>query len=148
MAKHILGVQGGMWTCIAVMEKANAYQIYPRLLALSEVAWSAHASGEWGDFNRRPSPQSRRFQLLVITYFDSTADGKKIGAWQVSGLCGGVPAGKRWKPRPCNRMNSHLASECTWRSLIKIRTGSRSISWPRRRPGRDCRSTSESMAVR
>jgi hexosaminidase len=100
MAKHILGVQGSMWTHIAVTEKAIDYQIYPRLLALAEVAWSAQASREWGDFNARLGPQFRRFQLLGITYFDPTADGKKIGAWQVSDLSGDAPRQFEWDATP------------------------------------------------
>ena len=44
VANHILGVQGSMWTHIAVNEKAIDYQMYPRLVALAEVAWSPQQS--------------------------------------------------------------------------------------------------------
>lgn len=38
-AKHITGVQANLWTeYIATPERAE-YQLYPRLLALAEVAW-------------------------------------------------------------------------------------------------------------
>jgi hypothetical protein len=100
MAKHILGVQGSMWTHIAVREKAIDYQIYPRLLALAEVAWSAQASREWGDFNARLGPQFQRLQLLGVTYFDPTADSKKLGAWQVSDLSGDAPRQFEWDATP------------------------------------------------
>ena len=60
MAKQILGVQGSMWTHIAVTEKAIDYQMYPRLVALSEVAWSPQQSREWSDFNARLARHLRR----------------------------------------------------------------------------------------
>ena len=50
MARHILGVQASMWTHIAVTERAIDYQIYPRLLALAEVAWTPQRQRDWNDF--------------------------------------------------------------------------------------------------
>jgi hypothetical protein len=96
VANHILGVQVSMWTHIAVTEQAIDYQMYPRLVALSEVAWSPQQSREWSDFNARLDRHLRRFQLLGIHYFNQAAVGKKIGAWQGSDLSGNSPRLFEW----------------------------------------------------
>jgi hexosaminidase len=100
MAEHVLGVQASMWTHIAVTEKAIDYQMYPRLLALAEVAWTPQPSREWSDFDARLAPQLRRLELLDIRYFDPAAVGKKIGAWQASDLAGGTPRVFEWDVTP------------------------------------------------
>jgi hexosaminidase len=100
MAKHILGVQGSMWTHIAISEKAIDYQMYPRLAALAEVAWSPQQIRDWSDFNARLECHFRRFQLLGIRYFNPASVGKKIGAWQASDLSGNGPRLFEWDATP------------------------------------------------
>jgi hypothetical protein len=100
MAKRILGVQGSMWTHIAVNEKAIDYQMYPRLAALAEVAWSPQQIREWSDFSARLDRHFRRFQLLGIRYFNKASVGKKIGAWQSSDLSGNAPRLFEWDTKP------------------------------------------------
>jgi hexosaminidase len=100
MAKRILGVQGSMWTHIAVTEKAIDYQMYPRLAALAEVAWSPQQIRDWSDFNARLDRHSRRFQLLGIRYFDPASVGQKIGAWQASDLSGNALRMFEWDATP------------------------------------------------
>ena len=100
MANHILCVQGSMWTHIAVSEKGIDYQMYPRLIALSEVAWSPQQSREWSDFDARLAHHLRRLQLLGIAYFDSSAVGNRIGAWQASDLSGDAPRQFEWDATP------------------------------------------------
>ena len=52
-AQRIRGVQANLWTeYIATPEHAE-YMIYPRILALSEVAWSAPENRAWEDFHKR-----------------------------------------------------------------------------------------------
>ncbi len=54
-AKHIAGVQANLWTeYISTPEQAE-FMIYPRLLALAEVAWTEYENKSWNDFNRRVS---------------------------------------------------------------------------------------------
>jgi hexosaminidase len=96
LAQHILGVQASMWTHIAVTEKAIDYQIYPRLLALAEVAWLPEQALNWSDFKVRLGPHYRRLQLLDTTYCAATATGKKLGEWQASSLSGEVPHPFEW----------------------------------------------------
>ena len=50
----VLGIQGGLWS--ELMDRPTRiaeYQVYPRLCALAEVAWSPFAHKDWEDFNTR-----------------------------------------------------------------------------------------------
>jgi len=60
-ASRVLGVQGGLWSELMNMPPNIAeYQVYPRLCALAEVAWSPRENKNWEDFNTR----------LAQTHFD------------------------------------------------------------------------------
>ena len=71
-AKHITGVQANLWTeYIATPERAE-YQLYPRLLALAEVAWTKPENKSWNDFNRRvndaiPYLQSKGYHPFTLS---------------------------------------------------------------------------------
>ncbi len=91
MARHILGVEACMWTHLAVTDKEIDYQIYPRLLALSEVAWSPQQGREWSGFDHRLRSQFPRLRSLGVTYRDPQAVGTKLGAWSESALAGDAP---------------------------------------------------------
>jgi hexosaminidase len=55
--KHILGVQANLWTeYIATPEKAE-YMLLPRMLALSEVAWSVKNRKDFTNFNEQRVPK-------------------------------------------------------------------------------------------
>ena len=62
--KHIIGVQANLWTeYIATPEKAE-YMLLPRMLALSEVAWSPEGGKNYGDFAEHRLPgQLHRLEL-------------------------------------------------------------------------------------
>ena len=100
LAQHILGVQASMWTHIAVTEEAIDYQIYPRLLALAEVAWTPQRLREWSDFSSRATAHFPRLQSLGIKYCDASEPGKKLGAWQASDLTGETPRQFTWEATP------------------------------------------------
>ncbi|WP_315853185.1 family 20 glycosylhydrolase [Mucilaginibacter robiniae] len=59
--KHILGVQANMWTEYIATEAKAEYMLLPRMLALSEVAWSPLANKNYTDFteNRLPHQLAR-----------------------------------------------------------------------------------------
>lgn len=59
--KHILGVQANMWTEYIATEKKVEYMLMPRLMALSEVAWTPLANKNFKDFSeaRLPSHLAR-----------------------------------------------------------------------------------------
>lgn len=96
-AGHILGVQANLWTEHMRDEARVEYQAYPRLAALSEVAWSAHERMDWSDFQARLRPQLARYRTLGVDYAELAltpdagplpADGQRRYDHQVK-LCGG-----------------------------------------------------------
>lgn len=51
--KNIRGVQANTWCETIPSERRMQYQIMPRMLALSEIAWTAENAKDWSDFERR-----------------------------------------------------------------------------------------------
>lgn len=51
--RHILGVQANLWTEYANNEQEVDYMLYPRMLAVAEVAWTPAARRNWTDFRDR-----------------------------------------------------------------------------------------------
>lgn len=51
--KHILGVQANLWTEFVPDEKHAEYMLFPRALALAEVAWTPQEQRSWLDFKPR-----------------------------------------------------------------------------------------------
>jgi hexosaminidase len=74
--RNVIGVEGAMWgETVATMSNAD-YMIFPRLLALAEVAWSpaAHrtaASPAYRDFLRRLAGQGARMQAARVNFYPS-----------------------------------------------------------------------------
>ncbi|MCX4550787.1 beta-N-acetylhexosaminidase [Streptomyces sp. NBC_01500] len=70
-AAHVIGTQANVWT--EVMEDQNRvdYQAFPRLVAFSEVAWSAlpaPAERDYPDFDRRMAVHYARLDALGVHY--------------------------------------------------------------------------------
>jgi len=74
--RNVIGVEGAMWG-ETVANLANAdYMVFPRLLALAEIAWSppAHrtaASPAYHDFLRRLAGQGARLQAAGVNFYPS-----------------------------------------------------------------------------
>ena len=49
-AKLVYGVQANLWAEYIPTPEHMEYMIYPRILALAEVAWSAPERKSWTDF--------------------------------------------------------------------------------------------------
>ncbi|MCC6681684.1 MAG: family 20 glycosylhydrolase [Phycisphaeraceae bacterium] len=63
-AKHILGVQGNLWTeRIATPQRAE-YMALPRSCAIAEAGWSTMDRRDWADFQRRLEAQYRLLSVL------------------------------------------------------------------------------------
>jgi len=62
--KHILGVQGNMWTELTPTVADVERQIWPRLCALAEVAWSPAGQRDFADFSARLT--AHRHQPLAV----------------------------------------------------------------------------------
>ncbi|MFT6042467.1 MAG: hexosaminidase, partial [Gammaproteobacteria bacterium] len=70
-AEHILGIQGNLWGESIQGEKEANYMLFPRLYAISEVAWSDPAKKDWRGFMSRLDPLLARLQFQGIGYAPS-----------------------------------------------------------------------------
>lgn len=71
-AKHILGPQANLWAEYIISEDHMEYMIYPRLLALAEVAWTQPENKSWCDFKIRangfiPYLQSKGYNTYTLS---------------------------------------------------------------------------------
>lgn len=62
---HILGVQGQLWTEYMPTPQHVEYMAFPRMSALSEVAWGT--AGDMEEFTRRLQPHLRRLREAGLT---------------------------------------------------------------------------------
>ncbi|MEX0170765.1 beta-N-acetylhexosaminidase [Streptomyces sp. LMG1-1-1.1] len=70
-AAHILGTQANVWTEVMENRARVDYQVFPRLAAFAEVAWSALPAPDARDyagFERRMSTHYRRLDALGVDY--------------------------------------------------------------------------------
>ena len=70
-AAHVLGTQANVWTeCMENRARVD-YQVFPRLAAFAEVAWSAlpaPAARDFADFERRMTAHYARLDALGVDY--------------------------------------------------------------------------------
>ncbi|MDF1838613.1 MAG: beta-N-acetylhexosaminidase [Planctomycetota bacterium] len=69
-AQHILGTQGQLWTEYAKTWEKVEYLAFPRIAALSEVAWTQPKDKDWPDFQKRLKPMLKRYTKAGIRHFD------------------------------------------------------------------------------
>jgi hexosaminidase len=67
-AKHIIGVQGNVWTEYVKTPEAVELKAFPRAIALAEVAWSQQDRRNWADFINRMDNQFPRLDLMGVKY--------------------------------------------------------------------------------
>ena len=68
--EHILGVQANLWTEYIPTPEQAEYMLYPRLLALAEVAWSDPERKDYDDFHRRALALTERMRSEGYHTFD------------------------------------------------------------------------------
>lgn len=74
--KHILGVQGNLWTeYIPDMAKLE-YMAYPRACAIAEIAWSPQASRNYDSFVGRLAVHLKRLQAMGVNAANKLYDVK------------------------------------------------------------------------
>jgi hexosaminidase len=66
--KHILGVQGQLWTEYLPTPKAVEYNAFPRLTALAEVAWTETALRRLDTFRPRLATHLERLRILDVNF--------------------------------------------------------------------------------
>ncbi|MFJ8074654.1 beta-N-acetylhexosaminidase [Streptomyces sp. NPDC096176] len=70
-AAHVLGTQANVWTEVMQDSARVDYQVFPRLAAFAEVAWSrlpAPAARDFTDFERRMTAHYSRLDALGVDY--------------------------------------------------------------------------------
>ena len=70
-ARHVLGTQANVWTEVMGSQARVDYQVFPRLAAFAEVAWSAlpaPAERDYADFQRRMTAHYARLDALGVDY--------------------------------------------------------------------------------
>ncbi|MEE4423282.1 beta-N-acetylhexosaminidase [Streptomyces bugieae] len=70
-AAHVLGTQANAWTEVMDSQQRLDYQVFPRLSAFAEVAWSrlpAPADRDYQDFTRRMAAHYGRLDALGVDY--------------------------------------------------------------------------------
>jgi len=70
-AKHVLGVQANVWTEHMPTFAHVEHAVFPRLDALSEVAWSPIVINGWPGFLARLPAQFARYRAQRVAYADS-----------------------------------------------------------------------------
>lgn len=65
---RILGIQANYWTHIDRWESRIDYQLFPRVLALSEKAWSEESVVDYDDFRKRGKMHKLWFHYFGIEY--------------------------------------------------------------------------------
>lgn len=71
-ARYIIGVQANVWTEYIGNIKYLEYMTFPRICALSEVAWSSGKDKDFTDFQTRMESEYGRLRMYGINYFDSS----------------------------------------------------------------------------
>jgi hexosaminidase len=66
--RHVLGVQGQLWTEYLPGPKAVEYNAYPRLAALAEVAWTPAPHPPFEAFRGRLAAHLERLRILDVNF--------------------------------------------------------------------------------
>lgn len=71
LAKHIIGVQAGLWTEQMRTFAHDQHAVFPRATALAELGWSPATTHDWNDFLQRMPTELARYRALGIDYADT-----------------------------------------------------------------------------
>ncbi|WP_428658356.1 beta-N-acetylhexosaminidase [Runella sp.] len=80
-AKHILGVQGNVWTEYMPTSDYVEYMAFPRAIALAEVGWTAQHLKNTEDFKKRLDIHKKRLDYLEVNYFGAPTNKKFRYQW-------------------------------------------------------------------
>jgi hexosaminidase len=67
--KHILGVQGNVWSEYLNTPQHMEYMAYPRMFAIAETGWTPAPKKDFEDFLARFAVQRMRYDKIGINYF-------------------------------------------------------------------------------
>ncbi len=95
-AKHILGVQGNVWTEYIPDINQLQYMIWPRAAALAEVAWSPLEGKDYDEFSRRIPALFDRLAVMKVNYARTVYDAVPVGRATADGRAAvSIKPGKR-----------------------------------------------------
>jgi hexosaminidase len=77
-ARHILGVQANVWTEYMAKPEEVEYMVFPRIAALSEIAWTYPPNKNWSGFQRRLDNLVKYYDSKGINY-SKTGLGEQFG---------------------------------------------------------------------
>lgn len=80
-AKHIIGVQGNVWTEYMRTPEYVEYMVWPRAIALAEVGWTPKDRKNVDDFKKRLETHKKRLDYLNVNYFGAPINGKFTYQW-------------------------------------------------------------------
>jgi hexosaminidase len=66
--RHVLGLQGNLWSEHIRTEDRMGWMAFPRAAAIAEVGWSDASRLDWSDFRRRMASMPARYEALGMTY--------------------------------------------------------------------------------
>ena len=69
--RHVLGLQGNLWTEHVRTEARAGFMAFPRAAAIAELGWSAPERRDWNDFARRVAASFNRYDALGMPYSES-----------------------------------------------------------------------------
>lgn len=72
--ERVLGVQANLWTEQIPTPRQAEYMLYPRLFALSEVAWSPSEAKDYADFHRRALLRNAAVRAQGYAAFDLASE--------------------------------------------------------------------------
>lgn len=67
-AGYIKGVQANLWTEYIAWPSKAEYQLFPRMEAIAEIAWTPQQERKYPDFVRRVETQFKRYDLWKVSY--------------------------------------------------------------------------------
>ncbi|UBM60615.1 family 20 glycosylhydrolase [Marinilongibacter aquaticus] len=88
-AKHILGVQGNVWTEYILDGSHVEYMTFPRALAIAEIGWSNPKAKNYADFTARLKKEFKVLDELKVNYssshlhIDSEMKSEKTGSIRI-----------------------------------------------------------------
>ncbi|AEI50237.1 Beta-N-acetylhexosaminidase [Runella slithyformis DSM 19594] len=80
-AKHILGVQGNVWTEYMPSSEYVEYMTFPRAIALAEVGWTLPSHKNIDDFKKRLNIHKKRLEYWNVNYFGAPLNRTFIYQW-------------------------------------------------------------------
>lgn len=64
--KHIIGVQGNVWTEYMQNDERRDYQAFPRAIALAETGWTLNKNKNWNNFCQRMVEEFQRMDVMNV----------------------------------------------------------------------------------